>query len=69
MVTTRLEESSEGPARKYYRATAEGGTLTEEMEAYFSEMTGAVIDFQRADFTQFSSGILLKGCQSKSEAN
>lgn len=38
LVTTRLEESREGPARKYYRATAEGRELAAEMEVYFEEM-------------------------------
>jgi PadR family transcriptional regulator PadR len=42
LVTSRLEESSEGPARKYYRATAEGRALAEEMEAYFADMTRGV---------------------------
>lgn len=38
LVTTRLEESREGPARKYYAATAEGRALAREMELYFGEM-------------------------------
>jgi PadR family transcriptional regulator PadR len=38
LVTTRLEESREGPARKYYSATAEGRSLAREMEVYFREM-------------------------------
>jgi PadR family transcriptional regulator PadR len=38
LVTTRLEESREGPARKYYAATPEGRSLAREMELYFSEM-------------------------------
>ena len=55
LVTTRLEESNEGPARKYYRATAEGCALAKEMEAYFGEMTQAVNELRRSDFTQPSS--------------
>lgn len=42
LVTTRLEESSEGPARKYYRTTAAGRVLAEEMAAYFDDMTCGV---------------------------
>lgn len=42
LVTSRLEESSEGPARKYYRATAEGLAVAAEMEAYFADMTRGV---------------------------
>lgn len=38
LVTTRLEESSEGPARKYYRATPAGRALAEEMTHYFEGM-------------------------------
>ena len=38
LVTTRLEESREGPARKYYAATAAGRALAREMELYFEEM-------------------------------
>ena len=38
LVTTRLEESREGPARKYYRATSAGRELAKEMELYFEEM-------------------------------
>ena len=55
LVTTRLEESNEGPARKYYRATAEGRALAEEMEVYFGEMTRAVTGLERGDFTGISS--------------
>jgi PadR family transcriptional regulator, regulatory protein PadR len=52
LVTTRLEESSEGPARKYYLATAEGRALAEEMELYFAEMLRGVTGLQAGvDFT------------------
>lgn len=46
LVTTRLEESSEGPARKYYLATEEGRALAKEMELYFSEMQRGVAALQ-----------------------
>lgn len=42
LVTTRLEESPEGPARKYYSATPAGRALAAEMELYFAEMTRGV---------------------------
>jgi len=52
LVTTRLEESNEGPARKYYLATAEGRALAEEMELYFAEMLRGVTGLQAGvDFT------------------
>lgn len=52
LVTTRLEESNEGPARKYYLATSEGRTLASEMELYFAEMLRGVAGLQAGvDFT------------------
>jgi DNA-binding PadR family transcriptional regulator len=57
LVSTRLEESREGPARKYYSATAEGRALAVEMELYFAEMLRGVSGLQAgADFNGFSSG-------------
>jgi PadR family transcriptional regulator PadR len=38
LVTTRLEESSEGPARKYYTLTAEGRKVLTLMEAYMDKL-------------------------------
>jgi len=56
LVTTRLEESPEGPARKYYAATPAGRALAEEMELYFAEMTRGVAALQASgDFTGVSS--------------
>ena len=49
LVTTRLEESNEGPARKYYFATAQGKALAEEMEAYFAEMMRGVTGLQTGE--------------------
>jgi PadR family transcriptional regulator PadR len=52
LVTTRLEESREGPARKYYSATQEGRALAKEMELYFAEMQRGFEGLRlRADFT------------------
>ena len=56
LVTTRLEESSEGPARKYYSATPEGRSLAKEMELYFADMLRGVTGLQAGvDFTATSS--------------
>jgi PadR family transcriptional regulator PadR len=56
LVTTRLEESREGPARKYYAATPAGKALAVEMELYFAEMMRGVAALQAAgDFTGTSS--------------
>jgi PadR family transcriptional regulator PadR len=56
LVTTRLEESREGPARKYYSATPAGRALAREMELYFAEMQRGLGGLQtRADFTESSS--------------
>lgn len=38
MVTTRLEESPEGPARKYYTLTAEGLKTLGEMNAFLETL-------------------------------
>jgi PadR family transcriptional regulator, regulatory protein PadR len=57
LVTTRLEESREGPARKYYAATPAGRALAAEMELYFAEMLRGVKGLQAGvDFTGFSTG-------------
>ncbi|HEY1123344.1 MAG TPA: hypothetical protein VGE67_17145, partial [Haloferula sp.] len=44
------EESSEGPARKYYRLTPAGKALGEEMQGYFQEMAKGVNGLP--DFTE-----------------
>lgn len=38
LVNTRLEESSEGPARKYYTLTADGRKVLTLMEAYMDKL-------------------------------
>jgi PadR family transcriptional regulator, regulatory protein PadR len=35
LISARLEESSEGPARKYYSLTKDGRRITAAMNAYF----------------------------------
>lgn len=42
LVDTRLEESNEGPARKYYRLTPQGRQQAEEMAVYFETMIRGV---------------------------
>lgn len=38
LVTTRLEESTEGPVRKYYALTAHGKTTVDMMEAHLTRL-------------------------------
>ncbi len=38
LVTTRLEESNEGPARKYYQLTPTGTQQEKEMSIYYGQM-------------------------------
>lgn len=38
LVSTRLEESSEGPARKYYTLTRDGWRVLEQMEEYMDTL-------------------------------
>jgi PadR family transcriptional regulator PadR len=42
LVSTRLEESNEGPARKYYQLTDIGRRYAEEMAIYFESMIRGV---------------------------
>jgi PadR family transcriptional regulator PadR len=39
LVRTRLEESSEGPARKYYALTREGRRALDQMRSYVDALT------------------------------
>ncbi|GAA5481386.1 PadR family transcriptional regulator [Haloferula sargassicola] len=52
LVTTRLEESTEGPARKYYRLTDDGRLLAREMDGYFTSMTQGVEQLGVQDFSK-----------------
>ena len=42
LVATRLEESPDGPARKYYKITGNGEKERSRMNAYYSELGGAL---------------------------
>ena len=42
LVTTRLEESSEGPARKYYSLTREGKKVAAMMNDYLDALNDSV---------------------------
>lgn len=42
LVTTRLEESSEGPARKYYHLTEQGRQTLQLMEDYLDSILNGV---------------------------
>jgi PadR family transcriptional regulator PadR len=49
LVTTRLEESTEGPARKYYRLTDEGRRQAARMAGYFGQMVQGLGQLQQGD--------------------
>ena len=42
LVSTRLEASSEGPARKYYSLTKEGRKIAATMDAYLNDLNQSV---------------------------
>ncbi len=42
LVKTRLEESPEGPARKYYALTAEGHKTARAMNSYFDSLAESI---------------------------
>lgn len=44
---TSLEESSEGPARKYYELTRRGEQLLGDMNSYWDKLTRGVSDLKR----------------------
>src|ERR1041384_4344345 len=50
LVCTRLEESDEGPARKYYNLTAEGKKLVTQMNAYYKALNLSVEALQKGDY-------------------
>jgi PadR family transcriptional regulator, regulatory protein PadR len=52
LVHTRLEESSEGPARKYYQLTALGRSYAEEMSIYFETMIRGVESLEKKQQTK-----------------
>lgn len=51
LVTTRLEESSEGPARKYYALTREGRRVSALMNGYLDDLTDSVAALRRKGHT------------------
>ncbi len=46
LVRTSLEESPEGPARKYYELTRRGEQLLEEMNSYWDVLTHGMSDLR-----------------------
>ncbi len=50
LVETRLEESTEGPARKYYSLTDVGRMEAERMADYFGTMMKGMESLTRGDF-------------------
>lgn len=57
LVSTRLEESVEGPARRYYRLTAAGERQAEAMSAYFGKMMAGMKNLGSGVFTSTSSDV------------
>lgn len=47
LVSTRLEESSEGPARKYYTLTPEGRRVLKMMEDYMDAMNRGALSLRK----------------------
>jgi PadR family transcriptional regulator PadR len=47
LITARLEESPEGPARKYYSLTREGKKIMASMNDYVDELTAATRQIQK----------------------
>ncbi|MCX6923277.1 MAG: helix-turn-helix transcriptional regulator, partial [Verrucomicrobia bacterium] len=50
-ITARLEESSEGPARKYYALTKEGRKIMGAMNAYLQELNEGTRTLQQRSDT------------------
>jgi len=42
LIVSRLEESSSGPARKYYRLSSSGKARTLAMQSYYDDLTDGV---------------------------
>ncbi len=55
LVTTRLEESSEGPARKYYSLTESGRGQAQRMADYFGMMMKGMDSLDGGDFMRAPS--------------
>ena len=47
LVRTSLEESPEGPARKYYELTRRGEQLRDDMNSYWSLLASGISDLMR----------------------
>lgn len=51
-VTTFLQESQEGPPRKYYKLTSQGKTMLHELKKEWLTFVGKVNDFLEADHNE-----------------
>jgi PadR family transcriptional regulator PadR len=49
LVATQLEESSEGPARKYYHLTARGKTRIKQMNAHWTAVRDGIESLRNED--------------------
>jgi PadR family transcriptional regulator PadR len=47
LVRTSLEESPEGPARKYYEITRRGEQLRDDMNSYWEQLANSISDVMR----------------------
>jgi PadR family transcriptional regulator PadR len=47
LVRTSLEESPEGPARKYYELTRRGEQLLDDMNDYWDVLTRGIAELKR----------------------
>lgn len=47
LISARLEESPEGPARKYYALTPQGKKVMETMNEYFAELNAGIRQLQK----------------------
>ena len=47
LISARLEESPEGPARKYYALTLQGKKVMETMNEYFAELNVGIRQLQK----------------------
>jgi PadR family transcriptional regulator, regulatory protein PadR len=47
LVRTSLEESPEGPARKYYEITRRGEHLRDDMNSYWEQLANSISDVMR----------------------
>jgi len=50
LVETSIQESSEGPARKYYKLTKQGEEMVSQMNAYWQAISGVTDSIERGKY-------------------